>query len=217
MVRPDAVRTGKEKRGRLSSVFSTGKPLPELAEPAHTPRTLPHIDSTFSSFLLSFPLSPHLSSFPPSIHIAPYHLRSTCIFAKMSFPQPYKGYPDAKFFKLTLAAEGVLILSFNRPPVNAWHDPKWQELALILRRVRDDPDVASIVVAGEGRCFTAGLDLNAQSLTSIVSELPDAARRAIAFRSHIRDFQEAISWLEYVEKPVIAAVHVWRSDWRSIS
>ncbi|SNX82931.1 related to delta3,5-delta2,4-dienoyl-coa isomerase precursor [Melanopsichium pennsylvanicum] len=125
----------------------------------------------------------------------------------MSFPQLYTGYPNAKYHKLTLPAPGVLLLSFNRPPVNAWIDPKWQELALILRYVRDDPDVSCIVVAGEGRCFTAGLDLNAQSLGSVLADAPDAARRAFSMRSHLRDFQEAISWFEYVEKPVIAAAH----------
>ncbi|EST07860.1 Crotonase superfamily [Kalmanozyma brasiliensis GHG001] len=125
----------------------------------------------------------------------------------MSFPQPYAGYPDAKYHKLTLAADGVLLLSFNRPPVNAWIDPKWQELTRILRTARDDGDVCAIVVAGEGRCFTAGLDLNEQSLAKIVADQPDAARKALVMRSHIRDFQEAISWFEYVEKPVIAAAH----------
>ncbi|SPO22117.1 related to delta3,5-delta2,4-dienoyl-coa isomerase precursor [Ustilago trichophora] len=125
----------------------------------------------------------------------------------MSFPQPYAGYPDAKYHKLTLAAEGVLLLAFNRPPVNAWIDPKWQELTQILRKARDDPDVSAIVVAGEGRCFTAGLDLNEQSLAAVLAEAPDAARKAFAMRSHLRDFQEAISWFEHVEKPVIAAAH----------
>lgn len=125
----------------------------------------------------------------------------------MSYPQPYQGYANPKYHKLILPAEGVLLLSFNRPPVNAWIDPKWQELALILRTVRDDPNIACIVVAGEGRCFTAGLDLNEQSLGSIISDLPDAARKAFAMRTHLRDFQEAISWFEYVEKPVIAAAH----------
>ncbi len=125
----------------------------------------------------------------------------------MSFLQPYTGYPNAKYHKLSLAADGVLLISFNRPPVNAWIDPKWQELTLILRTVRDDPLVSAIVVAGEGRCFTAGLDLNQQSLGSIVADQPDAARKALIMRAHIRDFQEAISWFEHVEKPVIAAAH----------
>lgn len=125
----------------------------------------------------------------------------------MSFPQPYTGYRDVKYHKLTLEADGVLLLSFNRPPVNAWIDPKWQELSRILRTVRDDPDVSAIVVAGEGRCFTAGLDLNEQSLSDVIAGLPDAARKAFRMRAHLRDFQEAISWFEHVEKPVIAAAH----------
>ncbi|CDS82360.1 related to DELTA3,5-DELTA2,4-DIENOYL-COA ISOMERASE PRECURSOR [Sporisorium scitamineum] len=125
----------------------------------------------------------------------------------MSSPQPYTGFRNPKYHKLTLPAEGVLLLSFNRPPVNAWIDPKWRELTEILRTVRDDPSVSAIVVAGEGRCFTAGLDLNGQSFSSIIADLPDAARKAFAMRAHLRDFQDAISWFEHVEKPVIAAAH----------
>ncbi|PWY98514.1 ClpP/crotonase [Testicularia cyperi] len=125
----------------------------------------------------------------------------------MSFPRPYAGFPNAEYHKLTLEADGVLLLSFNRPPVNAWIDPKWQELQRILKAVRDDPEVAAVVVAGEGRCFTAGLDLMNGSLGAVLSSQPDAARKGWAMRAHLRDFQEAISWFEYCEKPVIAAAH----------
>lgn len=125
----------------------------------------------------------------------------------MSFPAPYLGYSDAKYHRLTLAADGVLLLTFDRPPVNSWIEAKWQELAQILRKVRDDLNVSAIVVAGEGRCFTAGLDINETSLPEAYTEASDAARKALAMRAHVRDFQEAISWFEYVEKPVIAAVH----------
>ncbi|SPO29104.1 related to delta3,5-delta2,4-dienoyl-coa isomerase precursor [Ustilago trichophora] len=125
----------------------------------------------------------------------------------MSSSTAYLGYPAAKYHTLTLAADRVLLLSFNRPPVNSWIDAKWQELAQILRTVRDDPNVAAIVVAGEGRCFTAGLDINEPSLPEAYIEAPDAARKALAMRAHVRDFQQAISWFEHVEKPVIAAVH----------
>lgn len=124
----------------------------------------------------------------------------------MSFPKPYTSF-EAKYHKLSFAAEGVLLLSFNRPPVNAWIDAKWQETQQILKHARDDPEVSAIVVAGEGRVFTAGLDLMSNSLGEIVSGDLDTARKAFYMRNHLRDFQEAISWFEHVEKPVIAAAH----------
>ena len=180
--------------GNFLKRLSERQPAATWAETSAWAVSLPHTRPHPSLAFLSS------SSFP----CFPLLLGTT---SNMSFPQPYRGYPDAKYHKLTLAAEGVLLLSFNRPPVNAWIDPKWQELGCILRKVREDPDVAVIVVAGEGRCFTAGLDLTNQSLATIMQNQPDAARKALIMRSHLRDFQEAVSWFEYVEKPVIAAAH----------
>ena len=34
----------------------------------------------------------------------------------------------------------------------------WQELAAIFRHIQTDPEVGAVVLSGEGRCFTAGLD-----------------------------------------------------------
>ncbi|EPQ31879.1 uncharacterized protein PFL1_00078 [Pseudozyma flocculosa PF-1] len=125
----------------------------------------------------------------------------------MSFPKPYTGFASPKYHKLELAAEGVLHMAFNRPPVNAFIDPKWQETQAILKHVRDDGDVNVIVLSGEGRAFTAGLDLLNASLSDVMAAQPDAARKAVLMRRHLADFQEAISWFEHVEKPVIAAAH----------
>lgn len=33
-----------------------------------------------------------------------------------------------------------------------------QEMSRIFYHIRDDPDVIAVVLSGEGRCFTAGLD-----------------------------------------------------------
>ncbi|CAD6890851.1 unnamed protein product [Tilletia caries] len=54
--------------------------------------------------------------------------------------------------------EGVLRVSFNRPPVNAWHDAMWRELHKLFDTISTDNNVAVVVLSGEGRAFTAGLD-----------------------------------------------------------
>ncbi|KAN0066475.1 hypothetical protein ACQY0O_000569 [Thecaphora frezii] len=125
----------------------------------------------------------------------------------MSFPRPYTAFASPKYHQLELAAAGVLHIAFNRPPVNAFIDPKWQELQAILKVVRYDGDVSAIVVSGQGRAFTAGLDLVNSSVADVMAAQPDAARKAVVMRHQLIEFQEAISWLEHVEKPVIAAAH----------
>lgn len=41
----------------------------------------------------------------------------------MSAQSPYTAFQGAQFHKLVWEAPGVLRVSLNRPPVNAWHDP----------------------------------------------------------------------------------------------
>lgn len=76
----------------------------------------------------------------------------------MSYPRPYTSFGEAKLHKLIWEADGVLRISFNRGAVNAWIEAMWRELDAIMRFVKVDPDVNAIVLSGENRCFTAGLD-----------------------------------------------------------
>lgn len=76
----------------------------------------------------------------------------------MSYPAPYRAYAQPEFFALEWLAEGVLGVAFNRPPVNAFHVAKWTELHRIFDHIRGDGDVRVVVLYGNGRCFTAGLD-----------------------------------------------------------
>lgn len=80
------------------------------------------------------------------------------LIAIMSYPQPYTNFGEAKLHKLVLEAPGVLRVSFNRGKVNAWTEPMWRELDAIFRFIARDPDVNAVVLTGENRCFTAGLD-----------------------------------------------------------
>lgn len=52
----------------------------------------------------------------------------------------------------------MLRVSFNRGKVNAWVNDMWRELDAIFRFIKHDPEVSAIVLSGENRCFTAGLD-----------------------------------------------------------
>src|SRR5271170_1185789 len=55
-------------------------------------------------------------------------------------------------------------LRLNRPTkLNAMNALMWSELAELGPRLRDDPDLRALVVIGNGRAFSAGIDLSSFS------------------------------------------------------
>ena len=76
----------------------------------------------------------------------------------MSFPQPYTGLQDIEFHLVQWEAPATLRVSFNRKPVNALSTPLWKETHRIFDHIRHDGDVRAVLLSGEGRCFSAGLD-----------------------------------------------------------
>lgn len=118
----------------------------------------------------------------------------------------YQGL-ETKFFKVAWLAEHVLGVAFHRPPVNAFHVMMWEEMHHIFARIRNDGDVRVVVLYGEGKCFTGGLDLRDPALMEAVQSEKDGARRALALRHLIERFQAAISSIEECERPVIAVPH----------
>lgn len=76
----------------------------------------------------------------------------------MSAPAPYTAYERPEFFELQWLAPSVLGVAFHRPPVNAFHVAMWTEMHRIFQRIKIDGDVRVVVLSGNGRCFTAGLD-----------------------------------------------------------
>ncbi|WWC70792.1 uncharacterized protein I206_104744 [Kwoniella pini CBS 10737] len=111
-----------------------------------------------------------------------------------------------KYHNVKQASRGVLLVEFNRPPVNAFNDSMWKELRSIIDEIATSPEIRVIVLSSTlDKVFTAGLDLNAQS--ELNSSALDPARKAIQLRDHVLDFQDAISSLERCQIPVICAMY----------
>lgn len=98
-------------------------------------------------------------------------------------------------------------LRLNRPEkLNAMTGRMWSELADIGARLRDDPDLRALVVTGNGRSFSAGIDLSSfgdgttAPLGDVGSGGSEARQRAIAHT------QEGYLWLHEAWFPTIAAV-----------
>ncbi|ORY83770.1 ClpP/crotonase-like domain-containing protein [Protomyces lactucae-debilis] len=110
-------------------------------------------------------------------------------------------------FKVSFPSEYVLHVQIDRPKkLNAFNDALWYSLRAIFDAAAYDEDVRCIVLSGNGRAFTAGLDIEQASIVQ-KEDLPDAARQAFKMRPHILDFQDAITSIQRCLKPVIAAAH----------
>jgi enoyl-CoA hydratase/carnithine racemase len=105
-------------------------------------------------------------------------------------------------------------LRLNRPDrLNAMTFEMWGELAELGARLRDDPTIRALVVIGNGRSFSSGIDLSSFSGGGgpLFSEAGTQAQPpALAIEDKlvagIGDVQEAYAWLAEAPYPTIAAV-----------
>lgn len=88
----------------------------------------------------------------------------------------------------------VALVALNRPDkLNAFNPTQRDELAVALRRADDDPKVRAIVLAGEGRAFSAGADLAGASVGRDTQ------------KTLMEGFKPSIDAILRATKPVIAA------------
>ena len=110
---------------------------------------------------------------------------------------------------LSVALEGAVAhVAFARPErANAFNAVMWRELGAVMQWADTTPAVRSVVLSGQGKHFTAGIDLAfLQSLqTELVSMGP--GRREERLLQVILDLQATVSAIEHCRKPVIAAIH----------
>lgn len=113
---------------------------------------------------------------------------------------------ESTFF--TVAREGAVAhLAMNRPErSNAMSPDFWADLPRLLGQLEQDETVRCLVISGEGRNFTGGMDLAAfGDIAKLFDQEP--GRAAFAMRKLILDLQEAFNAVEKLRFPVIAAVH----------
>lgn len=118
-----------------------------------------------------------------------------------------ESYSNFEFFKVDQAADHVLHVELARPSaLNAIPLKGWHELRKCFSTLNDDGHFRSAVLSGQGKMFTAGIDLT--TLMEMGSyPASDPARKAIFYRKVILDLQECVKSINVCAKPVIAAVH----------
>lgn len=108
-----------------------------------------------------------------------------------------KIFQTLKYFKLELTYENkILIVTLNRPPVNAFIKESYMELSDIMSYVHASSSICSVILKSDGRMFSAGADVKQLANDS----LPEAAIRRAVLRKAGGD-------LYTCPVPVIAAVN----------
>lgn len=118
--------------------------------------------------------------------------------------------------KVTALPHHVVHVRLNRPDkLNAFDGRMWRELRECFGMIKRDTSFRAVVLSGEGKHFTAGLDLT--SFSEQVSSFEegedsantkiDTARRAYRMRRAILEMQDSFNEIENCDQPVIAAVH----------
>lgn len=117
--------------------------------------------------------------------------------------------PAFETLALTVQPNNVLHLRLNRPKtVNAFNMQMWVELARAFELVEQDASIKAVVVSGEGRGFTSGMDLNVfAQLQNLANKEACDGRKREALMRVIDNLQRVISAPERCRVPVIAAVH----------
>jgi enoyl-CoA hydratase/carnithine racemase len=102
---------------------------------------------------------------------------------------------DFKFIRVEVD-EGVAVMRLDRPKVNALNSTLFSEIGECASELQYDNDVRAVVLTGGEKVFAAGADIK-----EMVDATPVEVSRIIG------GAQEALTRLENVLKPVIAAVN----------
>ena len=102
----------------------------------------------------------------------------------------------------------IATVRLNRPEkANAMSATMWQEIRQAFQWVDATPEARVAVLQGEGKLFTAGIDL--QMMMGLGPQIRNDCdgRTREALRRVILDLQDTLTSLERCRKPVLAAIH----------
>jgi len=113
------------------------------------------------------------------------------------------------FETLTVSvADRIATVRLNRPEkMNAMNLAMWHDLRRAFQYIDELPEARVVVLEGEGRAFTSGIDL--QMMMGLGGQIQNDCdgRMRESLRRVILDLQDTLTSLERCRKPVLAAVH----------
>ena len=117
--------------------------------------------------------------------------------------------PSGRKDLVTYHREGhVAFITLNRPEKrNAMNAKLWKSLGDAVGMAEEDGEARVIILKGEGKAFSAGLDLGPENeLISVLGGTPGASQKT-AFFKMVLETQEIHNRLERISRPTIAAIH----------
>jgi enoyl-CoA hydratase len=93
-------------------------------------------------------------------------------------------------------ADGIAVITLDKPPVNAVDLVLVRDSEECLKSVENDPDVRAIVITGNGKCFSAGLDLKTVPYYSSAEQ-----------REMVEILNRIVAWLYGFPLPTVAAIN----------
>lgn len=103
-------------------------------------------------------------------------------------------------------ADKIAVVTINRPDkVNAMNADFWTEIIDIFRWIDATDEIRVVVLTGEGKHFSSGIDL--MLLAQVSNKLgKDIARNARSLRQTILTLQASFNAVDDCTKPVLAAI-----------
>ena len=110
---------------------------------------------------------------------------------------------------ITIEKDGhIATVWLDRPDkLNAMNLPMWDDLPRAMDAVGSDPDTRVVIIAGRGRAFTAGIDLQALAMVGTGQEGNSEVAKRRALYHQIKKMQHTMTSVADCPKPLIAAVH----------
>ena len=103
--------------------------------------------------------------------------------------------------------DNTFIISFNRPAKrNAITVEMLTGICELAESQAGDPDIRAIILKGEGKMFSAGVDFNSLG-AEVGARLGEAGAGGAPLRALIYQYQQYLNRLEAVEIPIICAMH----------
>lgn len=107
-------------------------------------------------------------------------------------------YADYQHLRFDRRPNGVLLVTLDRPPVNATDERLHWELTEVWKTIGDDPAARVALVTGAGKAFSAGGDL---------SLLEGMAGNAAAVSRTLREAADIVYNMINLEKPIVSAIN----------
>ena len=99
-------------------------------------------------------------------------------------------------------------VALNRPKnLNAMNPRFFDEMTLLFKALNYVESLRVVVLTGNGKHFTAGLDLKEASVIVNSGGDKDQGRKSIAANALVKKWQESFTVLEDLRVPVITAIH----------